>query len=171
MAAVRAYIGLGSNLDNPAEQLRRALTALVRLPQTRLAGCSRFYRSAPLGPQDQPDYVNAVAALDTELAPEALLDALQAIEAAQGRVRLRRWGPRTLDLDLLLYGDDILATPRLTVPHPGLAERNFVLHPLAELAPDLVLPDGRRLAALLTQSDHAGLAPLGDGDDNGGVIS
>ncbi|WP_127477964.1 2-amino-4-hydroxy-6-hydroxymethyldihydropteridine diphosphokinase [Sulfurivermis fontis] len=171
MAAVRAYIGLGSNLDNPAEQLRRALTALAGIPDTRLAACSRFYRSAPLGPQDQPDYVNAVAALDTGLAPEALLDALQAIETAQGRVRLRRWGPRTLDLDILLYGDTVLATPRLSVPHPGLAERSFVLYPLAELVPDLLLPDGRRLADLLRQCDSAGLEPLADGGGDAGVIS
>ncbi|GAB4300328.1 MAG: 2-amino-4-hydroxy-6-hydroxymethyldihydropteridine diphosphokinase [Thiohalomonadaceae bacterium] len=171
MAAVRAYIGLGSNLEHPTEQLRRALDALAQLPQTRLAGCSRFYRSVPLGPQDQPDYVNAVAAIDTELAPEALLDALQAVETAQGRVRLRRWGPRTLDLDVLLYGNEVLATPRLTVPHPGLAERSFVLHPLAELAPGLVLPDGRSLAALLEQCDSTGLEPLADGDDSVGVIS
>lgn len=171
MAAVRVYIGLGSNLDDPAGQLRQALTALARLPGTRLAACSRFYRSPPLGPQDQPDYVNAVAALDTELAPDALLDALQAIEAAQGRVRLRRWGPRTLDLDILLYGDAVLATPRLSVPHPGLAERGFVLYPLAELAPDLMLPDGRSLAALLGQCDSTGLEPLADGDDGVGVVS
>ncbi|PKM43427.1 MAG: 2-amino-4-hydroxy-6-hydroxymethyldihydropteridine diphosphokinase [Gammaproteobacteria bacterium HGW-Gammaproteobacteria-1] len=157
---VRAYIGLGSNLDDPAQQLRRALEALAQLPQTRLAGCSRFYRSAPLGPQDQPDYINAVAALDTALEAEALLDALQAIEAAQGRVRLRRWGPRTLDLDLLLYGRETLTTPRLTVPHPGLAERNFVLYPLADLAPEMVLPDGRALTDLLKQCDAAGLEAL-----------
>ena len=160
MTAVRAYIGLGSNLDDPVRQLQRAWAALAHVPQTQRVACSRCYRSAPLGPQDQPDYVNAVAAIDTELAPEALLDALQAIETAQGRVRLRRWGPRTLDLDLLLYGHEVLATPRLTVPHPGLAERNFVLYPLAELAPDLVLPDGRTLAELLAQCAAAGLEPL-----------
>lgn len=159
---VRAYIGLGSNLDDPLRQLRRALESLAQLPQTTLAGCSRFYRSAPLGPQDQPDYVNAVAALDTALAAEALLDALQAIETAQGRIRTRRWGPRTLDLDLLLYGDAVLATPRLCVPHPGLAERSFVLYPLYELAPELRLPDGRALAELLDRCDPAGLEPLAD---------
>jgi 2-amino-4-hydroxy-6-hydroxymethyldihydropteridine diphosphokinase len=158
---VRAYIGLGSNLDDPERQLRRALEALAQLPQTHLAGCSRFYRSVPLGPQDQPDYMNAVAALDTTLEAEALLDALQAIETAQGRVRgPERWGPRTLDLDLLLYGSAILATPRLSVPHPGLAERGFVLYPLAELAPDLVLPDGRTLADLLARCEASGLEPL-----------
>lgn len=163
MSVVRAYIGLGSNLDDPAQQLRRALAALAHLPQTHLAGCSRFYRSVPLGPQDQPDYVNAVAVLDTTQAPVALLDALQAIETAQGRVRTLHWGPRTLDLDLLLYGNETLATPRLTVPHSGLALRNFVLYPLAELAPELVLPDGRTLATLLAQCDAAGLALLDDG--------
>lgn len=168
---VRAYIGLGSNLDDPVQQLHRALEGLTRLPQTQLVACSRFYRSTPLGPQDQPDYVNAVAALDTDLPPAALLDALQAIEVGQGRVRLRRWGPRSLDLDILLYGVAVLATPRLTVPHPGLTERSFVLYPLAELDPDLVLPDGRRLAELLAQCDSAGLELLGDGDDNGDVIS
>lgn len=160
MTAVRAYIGLGSNLDDPVRQLQRAWAALAHVPQTQRLACSRFYRSAPLGPQDQPDYVNAVAALDTTLAPAALLDALQAIEAAQGRVRNRHWGPRTLDLDLLLYGHEVLATPRLTVPHPGLGVRNFVLYPLAELDPDLVLPDGRTLAELLEQCDSAGLEPL-----------
>lgn len=168
---VRAYIGLGSNLDDPVQQLHRALEALARLPQTQLVACSRFYRSAPLGPQDQPDYVNAVAALDTGFSPEALLDALQAIEAAQGRVRTRRWGPRTLDLDLLLYGNEVLATPRLTVPHPGLAERNFVLYPLAELIPELLLPDGQRLEELLLRCDRTGLEPLAHGDGPGGVIS
>lgn len=159
---VRAYIGLGSNLDDPVRQLHRALASLAQLPHSRLAGCSRFYRSAPLGPQDQPDYVNAVAALDTSLPAEALLDALQTIETAQGRVRLRRWGPRTLDLDLLLYGNEVLATSRLSVPHPGLSERNFVLYPLYELAPDLRLPDGRALAELLVRCDAAGLEPLAD---------
>lgn len=160
MTAVRAYIGLGSNLDDPVRQLQRAWAALAHVPQTQRVACSRFYRSAPLGPQDQPDYVNAVAALDTTLAPAALLDALQAIETAQGRVRLRRWGPRTLDLDLLLYGHEVLSTPRLTLPHPGLGVRNFVLYPLAELDPDLVLPDGRTLAELLEQCDSAGLEPF-----------
>ncbi len=171
MSAVRAYIGLGSNLDDPVRQLRRALAALARLPETHLAGYSRFYRSVPLGPQDQPDYVNAVAALDTTLDAEALLDALQAIETAQGRVRTLRWGPRTLDLDMLLYGNEVLATPRLTVPHPGLAERSFVLYPLAELATDLALPDGRTLAGLLNHCDRSGLEPLTHGDEPGGVIS
>lgn len=162
MPTVRAYIGLGSNLDDPVQQLHLALASLAKLPHSRLAGCSRYYRSAPLGPQDQPDYINAVAALDTTLEPDPLLDALQAIEAAQGRVRARRWGPRTLDLDLLLYGDEVLVTQRLTVPHPGLGERNFVLYPLYELAPDLVLPDGHVLRDLVARCDGDGLEAIAE---------
>ncbi len=157
---VEAYIGLGSNLEEPEVQLRRARQALEALPESRLLGFSRLYRSVPMGPQDQPDYINAVVLIDTRLEPHALLDALQAIETAQGRVRGRRWGERTLDLDILLYGDDQIATERLTVPHPGLAERNFVLYPLAELAPELVLPDGRALTTLLAACVDDGLQPL-----------
>lgn len=157
---VRAFIGLGSNLQGPEAQLRHALEALSALPESQLLGVSRLYRSAPMGPQDQPDYINAVALIDTALEPHALLDALQAIENAQGRVRERRWGERTLDLDLLIYGGEVIAGERLTVPHPGLAERNFVLYPLAELAPDLTLPDGRELSALLAACADDGLQPL-----------
>ena len=136
---VRAYIGLGGNLDQPAARIRQARAALALLPNTREAAFSRLYRSAPMGPADQPDYVNAVMALDTELEPIALLDHLQAIENAQGRVRLgERWGPRTLDLDLLLYGDLHLDDPRLTLPHPRMRERAFVLRPLADIAPGRV---------------------------------
>lgn len=159
--AVRAYIGLGSNLEQPQQQVRQALQALARIPQSQLVAHSRLYRSVPLGPADQPDYVNAVAALDTELSAESLLDALQAIEQAQGRVRgAERWGPRTLDLDLLLYGNAVIDSARLTVPHPGLSERNFVLYPLFELAPDLVLPDGHKLRELLAHCPDAGLEAL-----------
>jgi len=160
VAEVLVYIGLGSNLAEPLLQLQRALTALAELPQTSLLASSSFYRSAPMGPQDQPDFVNAVAALATMLSAEDLLDRLQAIETAQGRVRSRHWGPRTLDLDLLLYGDTCLQGPRLTLPHARLAERNFVLYPLAELAPDLILPDGRALSSLLAQCSRAGLERL-----------
>ena len=121
---VRAYIGLGGNLDQPAARIRQARAALAVLPNTREAAFSRLYRSAPMGPADQPDYVNAVMALDTELEPIALLDHLQAIESAQGRVRLgERWGPRTLDLDLLLYGEDIIEHERLTVPTRAASAR------------------------------------------------
>lgn len=143
-----AYIGLGSNLADPAAQLARALSALASLPDTRLVAQSPFYRSKPVGPQDQPDFVNGAALLDTRLEPLALLDHLQAIEQAHGRQRLKHWGPRTLDLDLLLYGTHTLQDERLTVPHPELANRDFVLQPLLDLTPDLALPDGRTIASL-----------------------
>lgn len=146
---VRAYIGLGSNLAVPLRQVRQAIAELAQLPASRLVAVSRIYRSRPMGPADQPDYINAVAAIETRLLPLKLLDSLQAIEKAHGRVRgAVQWGPRTLDLDLLLYGDEIIAEARLTVPHPGMAERNFVLQPLADIAPSLQLPDGRELKAL-----------------------
>lgn len=148
----RAYIALGSNLDNPREQLQNALHALERLPQSTLIGCSHAYRSAAIGPGAQPDYLNAVARLDTELDAATLLQALQAIENAQGRVRTQRWGPRTLDLDLLLFGDDSIDTATLQVPHPRLAERDFVLYPLREISDtNLTLPDGRDIDSLVAQ--------------------
>ncbi len=148
-AQLRAWIGLGSNLEDPLAQVSTALQELRLLPDTTLAARSSLYRSDPVGPPGQPDYINAVAALDTRLEPEALLDALQAIEQMHQRVRKIHWGPRTLDLDLLLYGDQVISTPRLTVPHAYMTERNFVLWPLAELAPELILPDGRPLNTLL----------------------
>ncbi|HHJ12991.1 MAG TPA: 2-amino-4-hydroxy-6-hydroxymethyldihydropteridine diphosphokinase [Gammaproteobacteria bacterium] len=156
MAETRAWIGLGSNLDSPLDQVRAALTELAALPDTRLAACSRLYRSAPMGPPGQPDYINAVAGVDTGLPPQALLDALQAIERAHGRVRGEHWGPRTLDLDILLYGDLKLDSPRLHLPHPGLLARNFVLVPLAELAPGLML-DGVSVAGRAARLGRAGL--------------
>ncbi len=160
--AVRAYVGLGANLDDPAAHVRRALLELDRLPGTRLAAASPLYRSPPLGPADQPDYVNAVARLETVLEPLALLHALQALEAAHGRVRGgERWGPRPLDLDLLLYGGAVIDTPRLTVPHPGLYDRAFVLYPLADIEPQLVFPDGRSLAQALARCPGDGLRRLG----------
>lgn len=158
MARVRCYIGLGANLAQPLAQLQQAVAALRLLPASQLVAVSSFYGSKPMGPQDQPDYVNAVAALDTELSAEALLDALQQIEQQQGRQRKdERWGPRTLDLDILLYGDDIINSERLTVPHYGLKQREFVLYPLAEIAPNLRLPDGSVLSSLLQQVPLNGL--------------
>ncbi|SDZ97220.1 2-amino-4-hydroxy-6-hydroxymethyldihydropteridine diphosphokinase [Microbulbifer marinus] len=145
----RVYIGLGSNLAEPEKQLRSALEAMDTIPATRLLRSSSFYRSAPVGPGEQPDYINAVAELETELAPLALLDRLQAIEAAHGRERSIRWGARTLDLDILLFGREQIDVPRLQVPHPRMAERNFVLLPLAELEPELQLPSGESIQALL----------------------
>lgn len=157
-----AYIGLGSNLETPLEQLRKAIASLSSLPESRLLGLSRFYRSRAVGPADQPDYVNAVARLETSLSPTALLDHLQHIENQQGRVRHIRWGARTLDLDILLFGDCTLATPRLTLPHPEVANRDFVLQPLLDLAPDLSLPDGRRISELRRQCPDNHLIPLED---------
>lgn len=143
------YLGLGSNLDEPAQQVRQAIAQLAALPACRLIAASGLYASAPIGPQDQPDFINAVVAIETELAPLALLDVAQALEQQAGRKRLRHWGERTLDVDVLLYGEGRIDLPRLKVPHPEMTQRAFVLRPLAELAPDLVLPDGRPLQALL----------------------
>jgi 2-amino-4-hydroxy-6-hydroxymethyldihydropteridine diphosphokinase len=144
--AVRAYVGMGANLGDPAAQVRAAIAALASLPRTRLAGASSLYRTAPVGYADQPDFVNAVAALDTELPPHELLEALQAIERGAGRSRSFRNAPRTLDLDLLLYGDATLDGPALSVPHPRMHERAFVLAPLVEIAPGIAIP-GHGLAA------------------------
>ncbi|CAI8977932.1 2-amino-4-hydroxy-6-hydroxymethyldihydropteridine diphosphokinase [Pseudomonas sp. fls2-241-R2A-110] len=156
----RIYIGMGSNLADPAEQLRSAVNALAQLPQTELVGVSAFYQSDSLLP-GQPRYTNAVAALHSTLAPLDLLDALQAIENEQGRERLERWGPRTLDLDIVLFGDRLIDEPRLKVPHYHLQERAFVLYPLAELAPaDLRLADGRTLSDLLAACPFVGLERL-----------
>ncbi|MDQ7984117.1 2-amino-4-hydroxy-6-hydroxymethyldihydropteridine diphosphokinase [Pseudomonas sp. G34] len=155
----RAYIGLGSNLAEPAEQLRQALASLAQLPTTRLVSVSSFYVSDSLLP-GQPRYTNAVAALDTDLQALALLDALQAIELGQGRERHERWGPRTLDLDILLFGNQQIDEPRLRVPHYQMHLRAFVLYPLAEIAADLELPDGRPLGELLAACPFAGLERL-----------
>lgn len=156
----RVYIGLGSNLAAPEEQLRSALQSLERLPGTTLVGVSSFYTSDSLLP-GQPRYTNAVAALDTGLAPLSLLDALQAIETDQGRERKERWGPRTLDLDILLFGERLIDEPRLKVPHYHMQARPFVLYPLAELVPaGLKLADGRLLSALLADCPFEGLERL-----------
>lgn len=143
-----AWIGLGSNLDAPRHRVETAIEALDRLPLTRRIAASKLYASRPVGPQDQADFINAVACLETRLSPLALLDQLQALEQHHRRVRSRRWGPRTLDLDLLLFDDSVLHLPRLTVPHPEMTRRAFVLVPLLAVAPQMRLPDGRRLADL-----------------------
>lgn len=158
----RAYIGLGSNLAEPRQQLNCALMAFEALPESHLTAVSSLYASDPLGPADQPRYNNAVVALDTRLTPLQLLDALQAIEQAQGRERkAERWGPRTLDLDILLFGERLIDEPRLTIPHYHLHARAFVLYPLAEIAPPgLLLPDGRRLDALLAACPFEGIERL-----------
>lgn len=143
-----AYIGLGANLGDTRQSLEHALAELAALPSSRLGAISGAYRSAPVD-ADGPDYLNAVAVLETGLAPEALLDALQAIELALGRERPYWHAPRTLDLDLLLYGDQEIASPRLTVPHPELHRRAFVLQPLLELVPDVKAPGLGPLQPLL----------------------
>ncbi|MFU2048643.1 2-amino-4-hydroxy-6-hydroxymethyldihydropteridine diphosphokinase [Avibacterium gallinarum] len=150
----QVYIALGSNLATPVQQLENALHALQQLPHSQLVAVSHFYQSKPLGPQDQPDYVNAVACLATALAPLDLLDQLQRIEQEQGRVRLRRWGERTLDLDILLYGNEIIQSERLTVPHYDMQHREFVIVPLYDIAPNLTLPDGKNVADLVQQFHH-----------------
>jgi 2-amino-4-hydroxy-6-hydroxymethyldihydropteridine diphosphokinase len=158
---VRVYIGLGANLDQPVLQLQHAITALQQVTDSCLVQVSSLYGSKPMGPQDQPDYVNAVAALDTQLSAGQLLDALQQIEQQHGRQRkAERWGPRTLDLDILLYGNDIINTERLTIPHYGLRQREFVLYPLYEITPLLQLPDGTVLSSLLEQVPLNGLEKL-----------
>ena len=161
MSGHTAFIGLGSNLGDPHTQLETALQALHELPKSRLAATSPIYQSRPVGPP-QPDYLNAVARLETSLTPLTLLDQMQAIEAAQGRQRKERWGPRTLDLDVLLYDNQKFSSPRLTLPHPELAQRPFVLYPLADIAPDLILPGGGRLQELLRACPYEGLQRLAD---------
>jgi len=157
-APVVAYVALGSNLGDRRAHLAAALLALDALPATRLLAASPVYETAPLGPAGQQDYLNAVARVATTLAPHALLDALLAIEQSRGRVRRERWGPRTLDLDLLLHGDTALQDPRLTLPHPAMLGRAFVLTPLHDLAPDLVL-SGRTVAQHLALLDRSGVRP------------
>ncbi len=152
MSPTLCYIAIGSNLASPLEQVNAALAALSEIPQSRVIAVSSLYRTPPLGPQDQPDYLNAAVALETTLSPEDLLDNTQRIELQQGRVRkAERWGPRTLDLDIMLFGDNIIDTPRLTVPHYDMHNRGFMLWPLFEIAPGLRFPDGALLTDCLTQ--------------------
>lgn len=155
-----AYIGLGSNLEHPQAQVERALCELDAIADTRLIKQSALFQSAPVGPQDQPDYINAAALLDTTLEPEALLDALQAIEYDHGRERIVHWGARTLDLDILLYDQQQIINERLTVPHNFLHERAFVLGPLLDIDSGLTLPDGRSVASLWQECDKTGLSRL-----------
>lgn len=150
MQPARAYVGIGSNLDDPIGQVRRAFQALADLLATCCVARSPLYRAAPVGgPAGQPDYINAVAALDTGLTPKQLLMVLQALELAHGRNRTVRWGARTLDLDLLLYDRITSDDPWLTLPHPRLHERAFVLYPLYDVAPSLTIPGRGRVSELL----------------------
>lgn len=160
-AQVIAYVGLGSNLAAPVAQINSARTAIAAMAGVQELDFSSLYRSTPMGPQDQPDYINAVMAITTDLPPMALLRCLQTIENNHGRVRTgEQWGPRTLDLDILLYGDQKLDLPDLTVPHKGLADRTFVLYPLFEIAPQLVVPGKGRIADLVAKCPLSGLSRL-----------
>lgn len=160
---VVACIGLGANLGDACATVRAALQALARLPQTRLLAGSRLYRTPAWGNQAQPPFINAAAALETTLTPLELLDQLLAVEEQFGRIRLpgERWGPRTLDLDLLLYADSVVDLPRLKVPHPYLHERAFALLPLADVAPDALIPGYGTVGDLLADMEICGIEPLG----------
>lgn len=158
--SVTAYIALGSNLEQPAQQVMAALAALAGLPHCHAVRASSLYATAPVGYADQPDFINAVARLDTTLDAPALLDALQALEARFGRERSFRNAPRVLDLDLLLYGEHCQDSPTLTLPHPRMHERAFVLAPLAELAPDLQIPGHGRVMDCLADCDQSGICRL-----------
>lgn len=159
---VEVFIGIGSNLDQPQKQVERAFAALQLLPESKDARCSRLYLSPPMGPTEQPHYVNAAVSLVTRLTPLSLLRELQAIERAQGRVRGVHWGARTVDLDLLVYGNLVLQTPGLQVPHPGVAQRAFVLYPLFDIAPLLVIPGLGRLTDLVARVSAEGLVEIGE---------
>ncbi|MFL0796153.1 MAG: 2-amino-4-hydroxy-6-hydroxymethyldihydropteridine diphosphokinase [Cellvibrionaceae bacterium] len=157
------YLGLGSNLsgdqENPAQQLDSAISSLEQHSAIEIVAISPYYQSEPVGPAGQPDYINGVCAIHTALKPEALLNTTQAIENRQGRIRNTHWGPRTLDIDILLYGNDTISSPRLTVPHPHMPQRNFVLYPLRDIAPGLRFPCGQSISALietLEQSQKTG---------------
>lgn len=158
-----AYVGLGSNLRMPLQQVRRAVFEINEITGTRLLRTSSWYRSSPVGPGPQPDYINGVALIETMLSPLELLAELQNIEKIHGRTREARWAARTLDLDILLFDQQQISKPQLTIPHPRLAYRNFVLYPLAELAPDLILPDQRRVSDLLANASSQGIVRLDKG--------
>ncbi|MEH6558448.1 MAG: 2-amino-4-hydroxy-6-hydroxymethyldihydropteridine diphosphokinase [Oceanicoccus sp.] len=153
----RCFIAIGSNLQQPLDQVNRAVTELAALPDCSLQAVSRWYQSNAIGPGTQPDYINGVAELNSQQSPIALLRLLQSIENCHHRKRLQRWGPRTLDLDLLIYGELIVDDPDLTIPHPRMLERNFVLYPLMDIAPDLILPNGLALSEFITSCPSTGL--------------
>jgi 2-amino-4-hydroxy-6-hydroxymethyldihydropteridine diphosphokinase len=157
----RVFVGLGANLDDPAARLCGAIESLRQRGELKMLRLSSWYHTLPVGPANQPDYINAVAELFTDITPEELLALLQQIEAAHGRTREHgiRWGPRTLDLDILLYGNLILARPELQIPHRQMRQRGFVLVPLSQLAPELILPTGEAVKDLLAVCDTTGVRP------------
>lgn len=157
----RVYIGLGSNLADPICQIQSGFAALAQLPQTTLFARSKLYGNPPMGPVPQPDYVNAVAEIATPMAPEPLLAALKEIEKKAGRdLHGKRWGPRPLDLDILLFDDQRYMSNTLTIPHPGMLERAFVLYPLAEIAPTVMIPGAGLISEVLKMVDTSGMTPL-----------
>lgn len=160
MSRIIAYIGLGSNLSSPIDQLNAALDSIAKLSNTDVIQTSSFYGSKPQGPQDQPDFVNAVCKISTQLSAQDLLKALQAIEQQQGRVKKRHWGERLIDLDILLYGNEIIQTEQLTVPHSQMHCRDFVLIPLAEVAPDLETPHKLSIKAMISELNESFLISL-----------
>lgn len=161
MSWVQCYIGLGSNLGDSTQTLGAAVNALNNTPDIRNLVVSSYYQSKPHGPQDQPDYINAVASLETQLGAEPLLDLLQSIEMQYGRVRTgERWTARTLDLDILLFGEQTIETIRLQVPHRWLRQREFVIYPLYEIAPELRFPDGSSLKECLASVSDKDLIRL-----------
>lgn len=156
-----AYIALGANLDDPRAQIERAFHELSVAPDSRLVARSKMYRTAPLGPQDQPDFINAVAGLLTQLSPRALLETLQRIETAMGRAAPpMRWGPRRIDLDLIVFGDARCDEPDFKLPHPGAPTRNFVLYPLCDIAPTLLVPGHGRASTLAARVGSTGLTAM-----------
>jgi 2-amino-4-hydroxy-6-hydroxymethyldihydropteridine diphosphokinase len=157
---IKVYVGLGSNLEQPLLQIKKAISALNDLPGSRVLADSGFFASKPMGPQDQPDFINAVVVLETTLSADELLNYCQLIESRQGRIKTRRWGERSIDLDILLYGNQQIMTGDLTVPHPGICERDFVYLPLLKLDPEILIPGAGLLSnivesATASGSDHA----------------
>ncbi|MGJ8526753.1 2-amino-4-hydroxy-6-hydroxymethyldihydropteridine pyrophosphokinase [Halomonadaceae bacterium LMG 33818] len=157
----RAFIGIGSNLNNPLEQVQRAITALARLPLCEMVAVSPLYRTQPVGPQDQDDFINGAVELLTAYSPLALLDQLQRLEQQQRRIRVRHWGPRTLDLDLLLYDEQIMDHARLQVPHKEFLKRPFAWKPVIDIAPDVRLPDGSYLHEYIQMGDANDMVQIG----------
>ena len=157
---IKVYIGLGSNLDDPQYQLKKAIISLGIVPSTSVVKTSSFYKSKPIGPQDQPDYINAVVELATELSAHVLLDYLRGIENEHGREREIKWGARTLDLDILLFGDEIIQDDHLVIPHVEMHKRGFVLLPLDEISPDCMIPGFGAVSSLLQQINTDDLVKL-----------
>jgi len=154
------YIGLGSNIDNPTAHISTAFIEIGQIPNSKLKRQSSLYRSSPMGNIDQPEFINAVVELDTELSAITLLGHMHTIEEKHGRVRTQHWGPRSLDLDLLLYGDHHIENRKLTVPHPGINDRNFVLCPLLEIVPEIVIPGSGSAKKILENIGINGLEKL-----------